>query len=97
MSTRLDRALDRLGLDHVDIDTLSTLAMAHAHRKGVDHNAAGASRYWFHSPCWAIHDVDFHVHVVLPALIATHHPDAARRLRSTSPRWSDLPLTVIAA
>jgi hypothetical protein len=45
------------------------------------------SRFVFGSPCRFIRRLDIIVHIVLPELVDYKHPELARYLRMTSPRW----------
>lgn len=70
-----------IGVDpfDVDIDKLYNHAELCA--------APPQSRFKFKSPCWAIKDLDFGVHVWLPSILSERYPDLSKTLAKTSPRW----------
>lgn len=90
----LRETLAKVGLNPYDVvlDKLHKHADEHARARGVAGNMSGESRFWFKSPCWTIRDIDFAVHQMLPVMLARKHPDLARKLISTSPRWKYISL-----
>lgn len=66
---------------HPELTLRQTLAMLR------EVEGSPISRYWFGSPCRFIRRLDIIVHIIMPELIEFSHPELARYLRSTSPRW----------
>jgi hypothetical protein len=52
-----------------------------------DAEGSPISRFVFGSPCRFVRRLDILTHIIAPELIEYTHPELARYLRSTSPRW----------
>lgn len=66
---------------HPDLTLRETLAMLR------EVEGSPISRFVFGSPCRFIRRLDILVHIVLPEIVEYRHPEMARYLRATSPRW----------
>lgn len=52
-----------------------------------DAEGSPISRFVFGSPCRFVRRLDILAHIIVPEIIEYTHPELARYLRSTSPRW----------
>lgn len=70
-----------IGIDPYDADVGKLKAHA------ADHENNPISRLKLGSPCARNKNIDFAVHVWLPTILQEKHPELAKRLQDTSPRW----------
>jgi hypothetical protein len=79
------RALNAIGIDPYDVDWDKLADHATEHELDpVSRFSVGGKGL---SPCANFRLIDFAVHVLLPEMLAEKYPNAAEKLRQTSPRW----------